>query len=318
WARRDEDLAQIDIVTQYDPLLMSDVGLYRWRSSGYATARGLEARVTRRFGRLGRAWLSYSYTDAERDIPNVALGVNGLPSASIRPHTLAGVVMIETGPDEKALGGVVSRTGVYATARVGSGTGFTHCTVPSTLDVGKVSDAVCSHAFKGEFEEERMPAFSQVDLKLTRGLPIGRTTLTLFADLRNLFNASNTVRVFLLSGKTTSSATRNTVLASDLASLGAEGSANGAQLPDGSIDLSFGSAVNPEGACGAWVTAAGASSPPNCIYLIRAEQRFGNGDHVYTPSEQTRASEAYYMVRNGLQNFTGPGRRVRFGAELRF
>jgi hypothetical protein len=114
--------------------------------------------------------------------------------------------MIETGPDEKALGGVFSRTGVYATARVASGTGFTHCTVPSTLDIGKVSDAVCSHTFKGEFEEERMPAFSQVDLKLTRGVPVGRTT-TLFADLRNLFNASKHHPRLSALGEDTSSAT---------------------------------------------------------------------------------------------------------------
>jgi hypothetical protein len=313
WARRDDDLAQIDILSEYDSLTQADVSIHRWTNSGYATAKGLELRLTRRFGRLGRAWVNYSYADATRDIGNVVLGANGLPSASIRPHTLALVVMLETGAEEKALGGVFSRTGVYATARVASGTGFTHCTVPSTLDIGVVSDAVCAHTFKGEYEEDRLPAFSQVDLKLTRGVPIGRTTLTLFADLRNLFNASSTVRVFVLSGKTHSSVAENTARAADLGSLGAEGLANGVLLPDGSLDLSFG-----RGACGGWVTAAGAGASPNCIYLIGAEQRFGNGDQVYTPAEQARASEAYYMVRNGLQNFTAPGRRVRLGAEVRF
>jgi hypothetical protein len=54
------------------------------------------------------------------------------------------------------------------------------------------------------------------------------------------------------------------------------------------------------------------------VYLIGAEQRFGDGDHIFTPQEQTRAADAYYYVRNGLQNFTAPGRRVRIGAELRF
>ena len=313
WARRDEDLAEVNIVRQFDPLVQADADLFRWTSAGYATARGAEARITRRFGTLGRAWLSYSYADADHSIPNVVLSANGLPSASIRPHTLAGVVMLETGAHERALGGIFRRTGVFATIRVASGTGFTRCTVPSTLDIGVVSDAVCSHAFKGEYEEDRMPAFSQIDLRLTRGVPIGRTTLTLFADLRNLFNASNTVRVFLLSGKTHSAVAENTARAASLTSLGAEGLANGVLLPDGSLDLSFG-----RGACGAWVTAAGASASPNCVYLIGAERRFGNGDQFYTPAEQARASDAYYMVRNGLQNFTAPGRRVRLGAEVRF
>ena len=38
------------------------------------------------------------------------------------------------------------------------------------------------------------------------------------------------------------------------------------------------------------------------MYLIRAEQRFGNGDGIYTVAEQTRAFNSYYdSFRN--QNF---------------
>ena len=318
WARRDERLLEVEAVDQFDSLVQADAPVYRWRNTGYATARGVEARVTRRFGARGRAWLAYSYADASRDIPNVMLRSNGLPSASVRPHTLTGVVMLETSADDQTLGGVFRRTGVYATARVASGTGFTHCSVVSTLDIGVVSDQVCAHTFKGEYVEERMPAFSQVDLRITRGVPIGKSTLTLFADLRNLFNISSTVRVFLVSGNTRSSLARSTARAAAVSSLGIEGAANGVAQPDGSIDLSFGGTLDPRGACGGWVTAAGASAAPNCVYLIGAEQRFGNGDHIYTLEEQARAADAYYFVRYGQQAFTAPGRRVRFGAEVRF
>jgi hypothetical protein len=313
WTRRDEDLAQIDLVSEFDPVPQATVGIFRRRNTGFASARGVEARVIHRFGNLGRAWLSYSFADADRDIPNIALRVNGLPSAGIRPHTLAGAVMLETDAEDQTLGGIFRRTGLFAVVRVASGTGFTRCTVPSTLDIGVVSDAVCAHTFKGEFEEDYLPPFSQVDLRLTRGLPMGRSLLTLFVDLRNLFNFNNTTRVFVLSGTTHSSVASGVSRGSDLASLAAEGLANGAMLPDGSLDLSFG-----RGACGGWVTTAGVSASPNCVYLIGAEHRFGNGDQVYTPAEQARASDAYYMVRNGLQNFTAPGRRVRLGAEVRF
>jgi len=313
WTRRDEDLAQIDLVSEFDPVPQTTIGIFRRRNTGFASARGVEARVIHRFGKLGRAWLSYSFADADREMSNVTLRFNGLPSAGIRPHTLAGAVMLETGADDQTLGGLFRRTGVFATLRVASGTGFTRCTVPSTLDIGVVSDAVCAHTFKGEFEEDHLPPFSQVDLRITRGLSIGRSLLTLFVDLRNLFNFNNTIRVFVLSGTTHSSAASGVSRGSDLGSLAAEGLANGAMLPDGSLDLSFG-----RGACGGWVTAAGMSASPNCVYLIGAERRFGNGDQVYTPAEQARASDAYYMVRNGLQNFTAPGRRVRLGAEVRF
>jgi hypothetical protein len=54
------------------------------------------------------------------------------------------------------------------------------------------------------------------------------------------------------------------------------------------------------------------------VYLLGAEQRFGDGDHRFTPPEQTRAVDALYAVGRGLQAFTGPGRRVRLGLELHF
>jgi hypothetical protein len=35
-------------------------------------------------------------------------------------------------------------------------------------------------------------------------------------------------------------------------------------------------------------------------------------------AEQSRASEAFYLVARGLQNFTSSGRRLRFGLEVQF
>ena len=61
-----------------------------------------------------------------------------------------------------------------------------------------------------------------------------------------------------------------------------------------------------------------APAAPNCVYLIRAEQRFGHGDGVFTIAEQHRASDANYAVAAGLNNFTGSPRRVRVGFEINF
>jgi hypothetical protein len=86
--------------------------------------------------------------------------------------------------------------------------------------------------------------------------------------------------------------------------------------PDGSIDLRFGGQV--ASGCAGWVTAGGRRAAPDCVYLIRAEERFGNGDHVFSLAEQRRASDAFYAVDQGPHNFTGDPRRLRVGIEVTF
>jgi hypothetical protein len=81
--------------------------------------------------------------------------------------------------------------------------------------------------------------------------------------------------------------------------------------PDGTIDLRG----SP---CGTWVNAGSAPAGPNCFGLQRAEQRFGDGDGRYTLTEQRRASRAFFDQTNGLQNFVGVPRRIRFGIEFNF
>jgi hypothetical protein len=54
------------------------------------------------------------------------------------------------------------------------------------------------------------------------------------------------------------------------------------------------------------------------MYLIRAEQRFGNGDGTYTVEEQANAINALYDAGRGEQEQTAPGRRARLGFEINF
>ena len=56
----------------------------------------------------------------------------------------------------------------------------------------------------------------------------------------------------------------------------------------------------------------------NCMYLIRAEQRFGDGDGIFTIEEQTSAINALYDVARGTQQ-TARGRpAARLGFEINF
>ena len=87
---------------------------------------------------------------------------------------------------------------------------------------------------------------------------------------------------------------------------------------DGTIDLTFGGWPIRGQGCGDWVTQDGLPAAPNCVALIRAEERFGNGDHLFTPRRAARASDALYNTIRGTQNFTGEPRRMRVGFELNF
>jgi hypothetical protein len=105
----------------------------------------------------------------------------------------------------------------------------------------------------------------------------------------------------------------------DSAGFADEAIANGVRLNDGSIDLRFGGAV--ASGCGNWVNAQSTPTAPSCVYLIRAEERYGNGDHVFTLDEQLRVSDANYFgpgTFRALNNFTGLPRQFRLGLEVNF
>ena len=128
----------------------------------------------------------------------------------------------------------------------------------------------------------------------------------------------NVTRVFAQTGTTSNAAERDGNRRADAASLAAEASLNGVLLADSTVDLTFGGAQDPRTGCGGWQASHGSDATPNCVYLILAEERFGNGDHLFTPAEQTRAADALYLVGRGLQNVTGSGRRVRNGLAVQF
>jgi hypothetical protein len=85
---------------------------------------------------------------------------------------------------------------------------------------------------------------------------------------------------------------------------------------NGEVDLTFDGAG--ASGCGEWLSAQGGPAAPNCIYLIRAEQRFGNGDGIYDVDEQTRAFSSYYGSFRNRNFFTDAPRRMRLGLEINF
>ena len=145
-----------------------------------------------------------------------------------------------------------------------------------------------------------------------------KLAVTAYLDVRNLFNFTNVLRVFSATGTTVNPTEQQIRWASDSSLFAAEAQASKAYPygGGGAIDLTFGGRV--ASGCAAWVRADRRPAAPNCVYLIRAEERFGNGDHIFTVAEQRRASDAFYAFDRGLQAFTGDPRRLRVGLEVNF
>jgi hypothetical protein len=135
--------------------------------------------------------------------------------------------------------------------------------------------------------------------------------------VRNLLNFTNVIRLFQGNNDINNAVEFTADSAIAISSLSGEANQNGVlDAETGDIDLRFDGAS--AGGCADWQTAQGSPAAPNCVYLIRAEQRFGNGDGIYSPAEQTRAFSSYYGSWRNRNFFLDAPRRVRLGLEVNF
>jgi hypothetical protein len=295
----------------------------------FGNARGVDLRLDRRFGNFFNGTISYAYqnarstasdplTNQDRGVTavNEVGGILGPPPQEIiptvlsRPHDLAAAAAL-TFPVEwkkgSVLGSVLGNLGLFATARFTSGAPYTPCR--EAAEGGE-----CLHA--GAPNSARLPTSKQFDLRMTKGFELGRLALTAYLDARNLLDFANVLEVFSVTGTTVNSADRQVQWAADSSSFAQDALASRVYGPDGAVDLRFHGQL--ASGCDAWVTAGNRAAPPDCVYLIRAEERYGDGDHVFTLAEQRRASDAFYAVDRGAHNFTGDPRRLRLGIEVTF
>jgi hypothetical protein len=315
-------------------------------NADYGIIRGVDLRLDRRFGQLFNGMLGYTIQHAENTGSNpfsviqyTSLLITQLSGGEFqppqgmfvtdddRPHNLTGSFALNFPLDwnrGSAAAGILRGAGVFGTFRLASGTPYTRC--PNTLANQEILsfDRACSgrSLIPVQNNGSRLPMQKQFDLRLTKAFNLGPMAFTAYFDARNLFNFQNVVRVFSATGNIKNTASRDKRWSQDSVDFAQEAAVaiNSALMADGSIDLRFGGLGT--GGCGSWVTASSDAAAPNCIYLIRAEERFGNGDHVFSVDEQRRASNAFYAVgeRGGLgpQRFVQPGRWLRLGLELNF
>ena len=167
--------------------------------------------------------------------------------------------------------------------------------------------------FEGDLNGARLPMLKQFDLRATKGFGLGGVDVTAYADIRNLFNFTNTLTVFAVTNDVVNQEAIDVRLQNDLSSLQTEAIANGARAANGDITL-----PSADAACVDWLAQSGDSASPSCVYLVRAEARWGYGDRIFSIDEQTTASLANFNRTRGLSFFTGQPREVRLGLELNF
>lgn len=298
YVRKDDAALVEELVSLSDPTRHnSRVDLRQFNNDGEFQTEGADIRLERRQGILSGV-VGYSYQHAH------TAGIAPVNSFG-RPHTVSGALAV-----------TVSNTALLAGFRVGSGGPYTMCETFGNESV--LSDQLCNRGqLLGGFNSARLPTQKLLDLRLTQDLHIGAQTITAYIDARNIFNFRNVLRVYSASGTTSSPLEEEMNFANDSSSIANEAKANGIyNNATGTVDLSFTGQGN--GGCTGYVTQAGLPAAPSCIQLIRAEQRFGNGDGAFTLAEQQAAAGAAYSASRGDQIFTGAPRRMRAGLQIGF
>jgi hypothetical protein len=325
------------LLSRYDPFRKNNQNIRFMTNADFGNTRGIDVRIDRRFGNLFNGTVSYSYQSAKNTgsdpdtyldfgsrVLNAVSGGNQPPPQAIlptdfsRPHTLSGAFSLNFPggwQNGSTVGKILQNFGVYALFRYTSGNPYTPCNPEVQGDADVVSGDNCDREFPSPLNSSRLPAFKQLDMRFTKGFGLGGLDITAYLDARNILNFRNIIQVFAAKGDITNSLESGPNWAADSSDLSKEADAAGALAGDGSGNIDLPSAHED---CATWVTAQGNPAAPNCMALIRAEERYGNGDGTFDLTEQRRASDALYNVVRGSYNFLGQPRRLRLGFEVNF
>jgi hypothetical protein len=328
------------LISLFDPVRNNSVDVRLITNADFGNTKGIDVRLDRRFGNLFNGTLAYSYQQAKNTgsdpntyidfgsrVLNALSGGNQPPPQAAfatdfsRPHTLAAAAALAFPSDwhnGTTLGSIFGNVGAYATFRFTSGAPYTKCN-PTPTDRDVVSGDNCERDFPEGQNSVRLPAYKELNLRLTKGFSLGGLDLTAYVDGRNILNFRNVIQVFTTTNDIRNQEELDIELAADRQEYQSEAARSLVPVDaDGNIDLSFGGIPDPRSGCSGWVLDDGSPAAPNCVYMIRAEERFGDGDHIFTADEQDAAGLAQYNLIRGAHNFTGTPRRVRLGFEVNF
>ena len=192
-------------------------------NADFGNTRGIDVRLDRRFGNYFSGTLAYTFQQAKNTgddpityvlfgsrIVSTLSGGNTPPPQAIlttatnRPHTLAFAGSLAFPGDFQegtALGSIFRKLGVYVTGRYTSGTAYTGCVnTPANSVLLAIDNTTSNPCSTGDFTSEinglRLPSFKALDARFTKGFGLGGLNLTAYADVRNLLNFNNVIRLF--------------------------------------------------------------------------------------------------------------------------
>jgi hypothetical protein len=302
----------------------------------FGNAKGVDFKVDWRAGSYLNTSVAYTYqiskntgSDPFSYLNTFARQVSGLtgdrtppPEAAQRTdddrtHSLSAAVALQFPSDFRsgsAVGTIFRDVGVFMALRAQSGLPFTP--IVNSGD-GQLAPRL-AFGLGGRIEEgatlnaQVMPWTSNIDLRVNKGFRIGGIDLAAFADVRNLLNQTNTIQVFAETGDVENLRTRTETIGDPVVGSREYGQLWSEAQLSGALDASTHAVTF--GNCQGWV------EPVNCESLKRVEQRFGNGDGVYSYDEQQNAFNQFYDSFLGTQSgrFYAAQRHIRLGFELNF
>lgn len=328
------------LIRTWDPVFDDTVDVARLTNADRGVVRGFEIQLLQRVGRVFSGQASYSFQNASSTgsdpydyIGRFAGSLSAITGERVEPvqvilrtrddrrHNIQGTFSITVPGDamrNPVASAVFGRVGVFGTLQFRSGLPYTRVRNSGlfiTSSGGGVDGII------EPLQSSETPWEKYVNLRVTKDFRVGPVDWTLYADIRNLFDFTNTVRVFANTGGVENELNRE-LWYDDLIKNELDARASGVWItidkPDGAagtrsvgaIDLTDLSAT-----CPGW---KGSDGVVGCVMLQRTERRFGNGDGIYDVDEQRAAIDALYDLWRGPTTFVGAGRTVRLGVQVTF
>jgi hypothetical protein len=236
-----------------------------------------------------------------------------------RTHNISGSLAFNW-PDDFSrgtwYGSVLKNAGLFARFRLVSGLPYTQLT---NVGNGQTSFGGTGFGLVAEREDDQLNASSLpwqyiFDLRVTKGLRLGPTDWTLYADFRNLLNITNVVGVFAETGDVTNERFQENTVSPELVRL-RQDAGGGRVVTDPVSGLEAIDVRDCSLIAGPWSGSGGAA---DCLLVQQAEARFGDGNGLYDLDELENALAQWYQINNGVQTFYGQPTSIRLGIELAF
>ncbi len=286
----------------------------------FTESTGFEVRLDKAFGNLFVGNLSYTYLDARGSAwdpytylnlfsgsgSNLAFQTGRpvqppdvlLPLETARRHNLAftGSLVLPQDFQAGSVAGTIFRdVGLFAVLYARSGQRYTKL---ERLGRSRLAPPSGGDFAESSFAGLTMPWQFEFDIRFTKNFRLGRgLSVQAFVDWRNPFDIARTDYVFAETGDTVHELAKQNWISDGLSDPRLDGDT---EVRDFDI-----AAESPENSY-------------NKYMLMRAEQRFGNGDGIYTVEEQSVAFSQDWEWFRGEQVLAPSNQSLRLGLRLAF